>query len=81
MKKLYDSWRSWGRYEKALSHLNSELSKIRLKPNPSMLDTVRVDYYGSQPLSQIGNIGTLDLEHNCSALGEKHVRWNYQVNN
>ena len=48
--------------KKALSHLNSELSKIRAgRANPSMLDTVRVDYYGSPtPLSQIGNISTLD---------------------
>ena len=48
--------------KKAISHLNSELSKIRAgRANPSMLDTVRVDYYGSStPLSQIGNISTLD---------------------
>ena len=48
--------------KKAISHLNSELSKIRAgRANPSMLDTVRVDYYGSPtPLSQIGNISTLD---------------------
>ena len=47
---------------KAISHLNSELSKIRAgRANPSMLDTVRVDYYGSPtPLSQVGNISTLD---------------------
>ena len=50
------------RMKKAISHLNSELSKIRAgRANPSMLDTVRVDYYGSPtPLSQIGNISTLD---------------------
>ena len=48
--------------KKAISHLNSELSKIRAgRANPSMLDTVKVDYYGSPtPLSQIGNISTLD---------------------
>ena len=48
--------------KKAISHLNSELSKIRAgRANPSMLDTVRVDYYGSPtPLSQIGNISTWD---------------------
>lgn len=48
--------------KKALSHLISELSKIRAgRANPSMLDTVRIDYYGSPtPLSQIGNISTLD---------------------
>ncbi len=48
--------------KKAISHLNSELSKIRAgRANPSMLDTVRVDYYGSPtPLSQVGNISTLD---------------------
>ena len=47
---------------KAISHLNLELSKIRAgRANPSMLDSVKVDYYGSlTPLSQIGNVSTLD---------------------
>ncbi|HCY46095.1 MAG TPA: ribosome recycling factor, partial [Flavobacteriales bacterium] len=34
--------------DKAISHLNSELTKIRAgKANPTMLETVMVDYYGS----------------------------------
>ena len=47
---------------KAISHLNLELGKIRAgRANPSMLDSVKVDYYGSlTPLSQIGNVSTLD---------------------
>ena len=47
---------------KSMSHLSVELSKIRAgRANPSMLDAVKVDYYGSPtPLSQIGNVSTLD---------------------
>ena len=47
---------------KAISHLNLELGKIRAgRANPSMLDSVKVDYYGSlTPISQIGNVSTLD---------------------
>jgi ribosome recycling factor len=47
---------------KSISHLNIELSKVRAgRANPSMLDTVMVDYYGSPTLlSQIGNVSTLD---------------------
>jgi len=48
--------------DKAIAHLNLELGKIRAgRANPSMLDSVKVDYYGSlTPLSQIGNVSTLD---------------------
>ena len=48
--------------EKSIIHLNLELGKIRAgRANPSMLDSVKVDYYGSlTPLSQISNISTLD---------------------
>ena len=44
------------------STFSIELSKIRAgRANPSMLDAVKVDYYGSPtPLSQIGNVSTLD---------------------
>ena len=47
---------------KCVSYLSVELSKIRAgRANPSMLDTVKVDYYGSPtPLAQIGNVSTLD---------------------
>ena len=48
--------------EKSIIHLNLELGKIRAgRANPSMLDSVKVDYYGSlTPLSQIANVSTLD---------------------
>ncbi|MFP5471485.1 MAG: ribosome recycling factor [Bacteroidia bacterium] len=48
--------------QKAIQHLEQELVKIRAsKATPSMLDSVRVDYYGSPtPLSQVANVNTLD---------------------
>lgn len=48
--------------KKALSHLESELSKIRAgKATPQILDGINVDYYGSQmPINQVGNITILD---------------------
>lgn len=47
---------------KAVTHTESELTKIRAgKANPSMLDGINVDYYGSAtPLSQVSNINTTD---------------------
>lgn len=47
---------------KAISHLESELAKIRAgKANPQMLEGIMVDYYGSAtPLSQVGNISVAD---------------------
>ena len=46
--------------EKAISHLESELTKVRTgRANPSMLDGIRVDYYGSMtPLSQVANVSS-----------------------
>lgn len=48
--------------DKSISHLEKNLLKIRAgRANPSMLDTVRVDYYGSQtPLNQVANVSTPD---------------------
>jgi ribosome recycling factor len=48
--------------DKALHHLESELRKIRAsKAHPMMLESVRVDYYGSLvPLTQVANVNTLD---------------------
>ncbi len=48
--------------DKAISHLESELLKIRTgKANPAMLDSVMVDYYGAMtPLNQIANVNTPD---------------------
>jgi len=48
--------------EKAILHLESELGKIRAgKANPSMLESILVDYYGSStPLGQVANVNTPD---------------------
>lgn len=48
--------------DKAIEHADNELNKIRAgKANPSMLDDVMVDYYGSPtPLSQVGSVNTPD---------------------
>src|SRR6476659_5109798 len=47
---------------KSISHLESELTKIRAgKASPSMLDGISVDYYGSPtPINQVANISVLD---------------------
>lgn len=48
--------------DKAVEHADSELNKIRAgKASPSLLDDVKVDYYGTPtPLSQIGSVNTPD---------------------
>src|SRR4051812_21162178 len=48
--------------EKALSHLEAELVKVRAgKANPTMLESISVDYYGTMtPLSQVANVNTAD---------------------
>ncbi len=48
--------------QKAISHLESELIKIRAgKANPQMLDGLTVDYYGSPtPMNQVANVSVLD---------------------
>lgn len=48
--------------KKAISHLETELAKIRAgKANPQMLDGIMVDYYGAPtPLAQVGNISVMD---------------------
>ncbi len=48
--------------QKAISHLENELQKVRAgKANPSMLDGVKVDYYGTATaLSQVANVSTPD---------------------
>jgi ribosome recycling factor len=49
--------------QKAISHLETELTKIRAgKANPTMLDVINVDYYGSPtPIAQVANISILDV--------------------
>jgi ribosome recycling factor len=48
--------------EKAIEHCDSELQKIRAgKANPSMLDDIMVEYYGTPtPLNQVGSVNTPD---------------------
>ena len=48
----------------AVKHLERELLNIRAgKANPTMLSSVKLDYYGSTtPLSQIANINTPDAQ-------------------
>jgi ribosome recycling factor len=47
---------------KAISHLETELVKIRAgKASPNMLDGIMVDYYGNPtPINQVGNISVAD---------------------
>jgi ribosome recycling factor len=49
--------------KKAISHLESELTKIRAgKANPQMLDGIMVDYYGApMPINQVANISVMDV--------------------
>ena len=53
---------SQSRMQKALNHLEEELSKIHTgKASPAMLKEVSVDYYGSRvPLNQVAAIGVKD---------------------
>ena len=48
--------------KKAITHLETELTKIRAgKANPQMLDGIVVDYYGSpMPINQVSNISVMD---------------------
>ncbi|BDD02896.1 ribosome recycling factor [Aureibacter tunicatorum] len=48
--------------QKAVSHTQNELGKIRAgKAMPSMLDGVKLDYYGTMsPISQVASINTPD---------------------
>jgi ribosome recycling factor len=44
--------------QKAIDHLESELSKIRAgRANPAMLDSIQIDYYGTNtPLNQVSSV-------------------------
>ena len=48
---------------KAISHLEAELIKIRAgKANPNMLDGIVADYYGNPtPINQVANVSVLDV--------------------
>ncbi len=60
VQKVHDLAKSL--MEKAIGHLESELSKIRAgKANPAILDNLQVDYYGTKmPINQTANINTQD---------------------
>ena len=61
--------------EKAINHLESELAKIRAgKANPSMLDGIHVDYYGTNTLlGQVANVNTPDARTIIVQPWEKHM--------
>jgi ribosome recycling factor len=48
--------------QKAISHLEVELTKIRAgKASPTMIDGINVEYYGAPtPISQVANVTVLD---------------------
>ncbi len=50
------------RMDQSIEALKHTLTKIRTgRANPGLLDTVHVDYYGSQvPISQVANVSLLD---------------------
>lgn len=53
---------SYELFDKAIAHLNEDLTKIRAgKANPAMLKGIMVEYYGNPtPLSQVANVNTAD---------------------
>jgi ribosome recycling factor len=80
---------------KAIDHLEFELNKIRAgKASPMMLDSVKVDYYGTPtPLKNVANVNTPDprtitvqaweknmLEPICKAVIEANLGLNPQNN-
>jgi ribosome recycling factor len=70
--------------DQSIQALKSNLSKIRTgRANPSLLDAIQVDYYGSMvPLTQVANVSLLDArtisvqpwEKNMAPKIEKAIR-------
>lgn len=62
LKPVFDALND--QMNKAVDHAASEFTKIRAgKAHPSMLDSVKVDYYGNLvPLNQVGNVSTPDAK-------------------
>lgn len=60
---------------KAIEHLEFDLNKIRAgKASPMMLDSVRVDYYGTMtPMKNIANINTPDARTITVQAWEKNM--------
>jgi len=63
------------RMEKAISHLETELMKVRAgKADPSILNGIMVDYYGNMtPLSQVSNVNTPDARTIAIQAWEKNM--------
>src|ERR1051326_1226172 len=61
--------------DKAISHLENELTKIRAgRANPSMLEGIHVDYYGTRtPLHQVSNVNTPDARTLAITPWEKNM--------
>ncbi|NMM49453.1 ribosome recycling factor [Marinigracilibium pacificum] len=61
--------------EKAIQHTQLELNKVRAgKAMPSMLDGLKVDYYGNPtPLNQVGSINTPDARTLVIKPWEKNI--------
>ena len=60
MKEIIDNFKEKG--EKTIALLTGELNSVRAgRANPSLLDQIRVDYYGTPtPLKNIANISVPD---------------------
>ncbi|GAA4014885.1 ribosome recycling factor [Hymenobacter fastidiosus] len=60
---------------KSLQHTGSELSRIRAgKASPAMLDSLRIDYYGTPtPIAQVANITTPDARTLMIKPWEKNI--------
>lgn len=63
------------RMKKSLEALGSAFNKIRTgRAHPSILDSVRVDYYGSEmPLSQVANVNVMDARTLSVSAWEKKM--------
>jgi ribosome recycling factor len=62
LKEVFDNLKS--AMDRAIDHAAAEFAKIRAgKAHPSMVDAVKVDYYGSLvPLNQVANVSTPDAK-------------------
>lgn len=71
--EIYDSANS--SMQKSISHLESELTKIRAgKASPDILKGIVVDYYGNPtPIEQVGNISVLDVRTLTIQAWEKNM--------
>ena len=61
--------------DKSIDNFKSVLSKIRAgRPNPSILDQVLVDYFGSNtPINQLANISVTDASTISLSIWDKNA--------